>query len=161
MSKVLLAYNVEGCPILREGMWKVSTLQRSHKATVRTTHLDERPMLFAQWGLDIIGPFPMAMRQLKFLVVGINYFTKWVEAEPLPTITEKNVRSFVWKSIICRFGIPRVLVFDGSIMMRSETFAINWESETTTLHPSTNKLMGKLRLPTDHCSNWSRFGWRG
>ena len=52
------------------------------------------------------------MRQLKFLIVGINYFTKWVEAEALATITEKNVRSFIWKSIICRFGIPRVLVSD-------------------------------------------------
>ena len=31
---------------------------------------------FAQWGLDIMGPFPTALRQLKFLVVGINYFTK-------------------------------------------------------------------------------------
>ena len=49
----------------------------------------------AQWGLDIMGPFPTAVRQLKFLVVGIDYFTKWVEAEALATITKKNVRSFV------------------------------------------------------------------
>ena len=53
------------------------------------------PWLFAQWGLDIMGPFPTAVRQLKFLVVGIDYFTKWVEAEALATITEKNIRSFV------------------------------------------------------------------
>ena len=50
---------------------------------------------FAQWGLDIIGPFPITMRQLKFLIVSIDYFTKWVEAEALVTITKKNVRSFV------------------------------------------------------------------
>ena len=50
---------------------------------------------FAQWGLDIIGPFPTVVRQLKFLVVGINYFTKRVEVEALVTITEKNIRSFV------------------------------------------------------------------
>ena len=50
---------------------------------------------FAQWGLDIMGLFPIAMRQLKFLIVGIDYFTKWVEAEVFATITEKNVRSFV------------------------------------------------------------------
>uniref|UniRef100_A0A2N9ERP1 Integrase catalytic domain-containing protein n=1 Tax=Fagus sylvatica TaxID=28930 RepID=A0A2N9ERP1_FAGSY len=49
---------------------------------------------------------------LKFLVVAIGYFTKWVEAEPLATITEKNIQSFVWKEVICRFGIPRVLVSD-------------------------------------------------
>ena len=53
------------------------------------------PWLFAQWGLDIMGPFLVAVRQLKFLVVGIDYFTKWVEAEALAIIMEKNIRSFV------------------------------------------------------------------
>ena len=53
------------------------------------------PWPFAQWGLDIMGPFPTTIRQLKFLVVGIDYFTKWVEVEALATITEKSIRSFV------------------------------------------------------------------
>jgi transposase InsO family protein len=57
-----------------------------------------------------MGPFPTGKRQLKFLVVAIDYFTKWVEAEPLTTITEKNIQNFVWKTVICRFDIPRVLV---------------------------------------------------
>uniref|UniRef100_A0A2N9HHE1 Uncharacterized protein n=1 Tax=Fagus sylvatica TaxID=28930 RepID=A0A2N9HHE1_FAGSY len=70
------------------------------------------PWPFAQWGLDIMGPFPVGTKQAKFLVVAIDYFTKWVEAEPLATITEKNVKNFVWKGVICRFGIPRVLVSD-------------------------------------------------
>ena len=42
---------------------------------------------FAQWGLDILGPFPLGTKQMKFLVVGIDYFTKWVGAEPLASIT--------------------------------------------------------------------------
>ena len=54
----------------------------------------------------------MAVQQIKFLAMGIDYFTKWVEAKPLATITKKNVQSFVWKSIICRFKIPRVFVSD-------------------------------------------------
>ena len=49
---------------------------------------------------------------MKFLVVGIDYFIKWVEAEPLASITQQNVKNFVWKNIMCRFGVPRVLVFD-------------------------------------------------
>ena len=49
------------------------------------------PWPFAQWGLDIIDPFSTGVRQLKFLVVGIDYFTKWVAAEALATITEKNI----------------------------------------------------------------------
>ena len=40
------------------------------------------------------------------------YFTKWVEAEPLATITKQKVRNFFWRSIICRFGIPKALVSD-------------------------------------------------
>ena len=56
------------------------------------------PWPFAQWGLDILGPFPLGTRQMKFLVVGIDYFTKWVEAEPLAKITQQNVKNFFWKN---------------------------------------------------------------
>ena len=80
------------------------------------------PLSFTQMGLDIMGPFPIAMPQLKFLVVDIDYFTKWVEAEALATITEKNVRSFVWRNIICRFGIPRVLVSDNRKQFDNDSF---------------------------------------
>ena len=59
-----------------------------------------------------MGPFLTTIRQLKFLVVDIDYFTKWVEAKALATIIEKNVRSFIWRNIICRYRIPRVLVSD-------------------------------------------------
>ena len=69
-----------------------------------------------------MGPFPAAVRQLKFLVVGIDYFTKWVEAEALATITEKNIRSFVWRNIICRYGIPRVLVSDNEKQFDNSAF---------------------------------------
>ena len=49
---------------------------------------------------------------MKFLVVGIDYFTKWVEAEPLISITQQNVKKFVWKNIVCKFRVPRVLILD-------------------------------------------------
>ena len=44
--------------------------------------------------------------------MAVDYFTKWVEAEPLATITEQKVRNFVWHSLICMFGIPRSLLSD-------------------------------------------------
>ena len=59
---------------------------------------------------------------MKFLVVGINYFTKWVEAEPLAGITQQNVKNFVWKSILCRFGVPRVLVSDNGRQFDNSLF---------------------------------------
>ena len=69
----------------------MSKVQQRHQIANRRAHPNDGPMAFAQWGLDIMGPFPIAMRQLKFLIVGIDYFTKWVEAKALTTITEKNV----------------------------------------------------------------------
>ena len=66
--------------------------------------------------------FPIAVRQLKFLIVIIDYFTKLVEAEALATITEKNVRNFVWKNIICRYGIPRVLVSNNGKQFDNDAF---------------------------------------
>jgi hypothetical protein len=87
-----------------------------------TLTLMTAPWPFAQWGLDIMGPLPVGRRQLKFLVVGIDYFTKWVEAEPLATITERNIRGFVWKAIICRFGIPRTFISDNERQFDNSPF---------------------------------------
>ena len=70
------------------------------------------PWPFQQWGLDILGPLPMGKGQCKFIIVAVDYFTKWAEAEPLATITEQKIRNFVWRAIICRFGVPRALVSD-------------------------------------------------
>ncbi|KAL0310200.1 UNVERIFIED_CONTAM: hypothetical protein Scaly_2951100 [Sesamum calycinum] len=49
------------------------------------------PCLFFQWRIDIVGPFSLATAQRKFLLVAFDYFTKWVEVEPLARITEGEV----------------------------------------------------------------------
>ena len=46
------------------------------------------PWPFQQWELDILGPLPLGRGQCKFAIIGVDYFTKWVEAKPLATITE-------------------------------------------------------------------------
>ena len=58
------------------------------------------PWPFAQWGLDIIGPFPKAARNKKYLLVGTNYFTKWVEAEPLSNIRDMDDKRFVDHKVV-------------------------------------------------------------
>ncbi|KAK6145184.1 hypothetical protein DH2020_022004 [Rehmannia glutinosa] len=70
------------------------------------------PYPFAKWGIDIVGPFLMASRQKKFLVVAVDYFSKWVEAEPLAKITEDNIMDFMWNFIVSQYGWPRDLVSD-------------------------------------------------
>lgn len=70
------------------------------------------PVPFARWGLDIVGPFPIASRGRKFLFVVVNYFTKWAEAGPTNTISEQNVIQFVFRNIVCRFGVPLQIITD-------------------------------------------------
>ena len=53
------------------------------------------PWPFAQWGIDIVGPLPLGKGQVKFLLDAIDYFTKWVEAEALATITMARIQNFV------------------------------------------------------------------
>ncbi|XP_075498803.1 uncharacterized protein LOC142537118 [Primulina tabacum] len=58
------------------------------------------------------GPLPNCSGSEKFLLVAVDYFSKWVEVEPLAKITEQEVLKFLWKNIVCRFGVPRKLISD-------------------------------------------------
>ncbi|XP_022024628.1 uncharacterized protein LOC110924962 [Helianthus annuus] len=78
---------------------------------------------FHKWGMDIIGPFPPAKGGVKFLVVGVDYFTKWPEVKPLAKITGKQITDFVWESIVCRFGLPGVLVTDNGKQFAEKPFS--------------------------------------
>jgi len=77
-----------------------------HKAPPEELRLIYSPWPFHTWGVDILGPFPL-VRQMKYLVVVIEYFTKWIEVEPVAQITSHKIQHFVWKNIVCRFGIPK------------------------------------------------------
>ena len=68
------------------------------------------PWPFSIWGIDILGPLSLGKKQVKFLVVAIDYFMKWVEAEPLEVITEAKIQHFVWRNLFCRFEIPQVII---------------------------------------------------
>nr|KYP70841.1 Gypsy retrotransposon integrase-like protein 1 [Cajanus cajan] len=70
---------------------------------------------FATWGADILGPFPVAKGQCKFLIVVVDLFTKWIEVEPLARISARQVQKFLRRNIITRFGVPHTLVTDNSL----------------------------------------------
>ena len=53
------------------------------------------PWPFAQWRLNILGPFPRATGNQRFVLVAIDYFTKWAEAEALANIRDVDVKNFV------------------------------------------------------------------
>ena len=62
------------------------------------------------------------MGNKKYLLVGTDYFTKWVEEEPLANIRDVDAKRFVWKSIVTRFGIPHVLISDNGLQFDSKMF---------------------------------------
>ena len=80
------------------------------------------PWPFAWWGIDLLGPFPKAAGQLKYLVVAVDYSSKWIEAEPLTKITAKNVLRFFKRNILARFGIPALVVSDNRTQFTGRKF---------------------------------------
>ncbi|XP_016192121.1 uncharacterized protein LOC107633001 [Arachis ipaensis] len=102
----------------RDSITKVKTCDNCQKHAAismkpaEVMHSMEVSWPFYRWGLDILGPFPIALGEVKFLLVSIDYFLKWIEAQSLARITAEKVRSFIWKNIICRFGIPREIISD-------------------------------------------------
>ena len=76
------------------------------------------PWPFA-WGLDILGPFK-GSKGRKFLLVAIDYFTRWIEARAMAKITSPDVRKFLWIHIFSRFGMPNRLIMDHGPQFDSE-----------------------------------------
>jgi hypothetical protein len=67
------------------------------------------------WGLDLLGPLPPAQGNLRYVVVAVEYFSKWIEAKPLATITSARVQKHFWQSIVCRFGVPKAITVDNGL----------------------------------------------
>ncbi|GJV00684.1 reverse transcriptase domain-containing protein [Tanacetum coccineum] len=80
------------------------------------------PWPFYKWGIDIAGPFPEGLAKVKFLIVAIDYFTKWIEAKLVVTITGNQVKKFVWDNIVCRFGLPGEIVSDNGKQFHDNPF---------------------------------------
>ena len=69
-----------------------------------------------------MGPFPKAIRNRRYLIVATDYFTKWIEAEPLANIRDQDVKRFIWRNILTRFGVPNTLISDNGLQFDSKAF---------------------------------------
>ena len=56
------------------------------------------------------------------MLVGTDYFTKWVEAEPLANIRDVDAKKFIWKNVVTRFGVPHSLISDNGLQFDSKSF---------------------------------------
>ncbi|GKC43628.1 reverse transcriptase domain-containing protein [Tanacetum coccineum] len=80
------------------------------------------PWPFYKWGIDIAGPFSVGPGKVKFLIVVINYFIKWIEAKPVATITGSQIKKFVWDNIFCIFGLPGEIISDNGKQFQDNPF---------------------------------------
>jgi len=96
------------------------------------------PWPFATWGMDVIGPIePAASNGRMFILVAIDYFTKWVKAASYRVVTKKVMADFVRDQIVCRFGILESIITDNGSNLNSdlmkamcETFKIRHKNST-------------------------------
>nr|GEV16386.1 reverse transcriptase domain-containing protein [Tanacetum cinerariifolium] len=119
-----------------------------------TRHKDARDMIrkcndcqIHRPGIDIAGPFPEGLGKVKFLIVAMDYFTKWIEAKAVAMITGGQVKKFVWDNIICRFGIPGEIISDNGKQFADNPFK-DWcdnlnitQRFASVKHPKSNGLV--------------------
>nr|GEZ61372.1 reverse transcriptase domain-containing protein [Tanacetum cinerariifolium] len=127
-----------------ELMKHCDSCQRQGKVSQR----DEIPQNFIQiceifdvWGIDFIGPFPSSSGN-KYILIAVDYFSKWVEAKALPT-NDARVVKFL-KSLFSRFGTPKAIISDHGTHFCNDQFTRVMEKYgvthrlSTTYHPQTS-----------------------
>uniref|UniRef100_A0A2N9GTL4 Uncharacterized protein n=1 Tax=Fagus sylvatica TaxID=28930 RepID=A0A2N9GTL4_FAGSY len=94
---------------------KCQMYQNSKNAPPQYLHTMASPWPFSAWGMDVIGAItPKASNGHEFILVAIDYFTKWVEACSFKNVTQVAVTRFVKNNIICRYGMPEMLITDNA-----------------------------------------------
>ena len=100
---------------------------------------------FSVWGIDVIGGIaPKASNGHEYILMAIDYFTKWVEAASYSILKAQHVARFLENNIICRFGVPQEIISDNSSHFEG-WFEGSWSCTTlsiTSLHCIDHKLMG-------------------
>ena len=70
--------------------------------------------LFDAWGIDLMGPFPSSYGH-KYILLAMDYLSKWVEAIPTITCDAKVVLHFIMSNVFSRFGTPKAVIsYEGS-----------------------------------------------
>nr|GEW38740.1 reverse transcriptase domain-containing protein [Tanacetum cinerariifolium] len=104
--------------------------------------------IFDVWGIDFIGPFPSS-RGNKYILMAVDYLSKWVESKALPTNDARVVCKFL-KSLFARFGTPRAIISDRGTYFCNDQFAkvmLKYDVThrlVTVYHPQTS---GQVKVP--------------
>lgn len=98
-----------------EHLASVSFMPQSQDNLPRLYHRCSHLYPSLRGGIDILRPLILARGKIKFVIVAVDYFTKWVEVEPLAKITEENCLQFVKEHVVFRFGVPKAIVSDNGL----------------------------------------------
>jgi len=97
------------------------------------------PCPFSMWGIDVIGAIePKASNGHRFILVAIDYFTKWVEATSYASVTRNVVVRFIKKEIIFRYGLPRKIITDNTTNLNNKMMKEMCEDFKIQHHNSTS-----------------------
>jgi hypothetical protein len=107
---------------------------RDQKQPSSLTQLIHPTWPLQRWGIDLLGPLPPAQGNLKYVVVAVEYFSKWIEAKPLATITSVTVQKFFWQNIVCRFRVPKAITVDNGTNFDAEAFKDFCDQIGTKIH---------------------------
>ena len=90
----------------------------------RLTYEPRNPIIsfgpFEKWGIDAAGPLPRTSTRKVFIIVAVDYMTRWAEAVSTRRITAQDVGKFVFENICCRFGTPLEIISDHGPGFRSD-----------------------------------------
>ncbi|GJU60918.1 reverse transcriptase domain-containing protein [Tanacetum coccineum] len=158
---------------------KAHTLVRLCKACQKTRNIskrDEMPLnniqvceIFDVWGIDFIRPFPK-LHKFEYILVVVDYVSKWAEAQALPTNDARVVITFL-KKLFCHFGMPKALISDrgthfcNKIMENTmkryggnHRFSTSYHPQTSGQVENTNRALKRILKKTvkDNPAIWSR-----
>jgi transposase InsO family protein len=118
--------------------------KNNRKRTIETMDIFER------WGIDIVGPLKVTERGNKYIVVAMDYFSRWPEARAIKSANAETVATFIYEEIICRFGAPKKIQSDQGthfvneiIKNLTERFRIK-HSLSSPYHPQSNGLVERF-----------------
>ena len=146
--------------ILQSGFYWPTIFKDAHRfyteclqcqAALNISKRDEMPMrpileveIFDLWGIDFMGPFPPSDGK-EYILVVVDYVSKWVEAIPTRTNTHREVLRFVTRNIFSRYGSPRAIISDGGSHFNNAHFRALLKRYgvhhrvTTPYHPQANR----------------------
>ena len=125
---------------------------------------------FNKIGIDVVGPLPRTKNGNKYIVVAIDYMTKWPEAKAIPTANAQQIVTFILDDLICRHGCPEIILSDRGSHFRNqqvdqllEQYGIK-HLYSTPYHPATNGLVERfnrtlsesLAKTTSDTSEWDK-----